>query len=52
MCAYNVRRNKTVDHEPPSGTARILDLLREAGIVIVGVGVMYLVYWLAQRFLF
>jgi hypothetical protein len=52
MCAYNVRKNKSVDHEPPSGPARTLDLIREAGIWSLGLGVMYLVYWLAQRFLF
>lgn len=52
MCAYNVRKNGTVDHDPASGSDRRLNLLRELGIVLAGVALLYLVYWLARRFLF
>ncbi len=42
MCAYNVRKNKSVDHEPASGAARTLDFFRDLGIpapdVHLGVG--------------
>ncbi|MBK6778373.1 MAG: hypothetical protein KA180_12415 [Gemmatimonadales bacterium] len=52
MCAYNVRKNKSVDHEPASGAARTLDFFRDLGIWAAGVGALYLVYWLARRYLF
>jgi hypothetical protein len=52
MCAYNVRESKRVDHDPASGEARTLNLVREIGIWLLGLSAMYLVYWLARRFLF
>jgi hypothetical protein len=52
MCAYNVRKNRSIDHQPASGPERTLNLFREAGIWALGAALMYLVYWLARRFLF
>jgi hypothetical protein len=52
MCAYNVRKNKRVDYDPASGDDRTQNLFREIGIWVVGLLAMYLVYWLARRFLF
>lgn len=52
MCAYNVRHSRSVDHEPATGTARTRNLVREIGLWAFGIGLMYLVYWLARRFLF
>jgi len=52
MCAYNVRHSKSLDHSPASGPARVLNLLRELALWAVGAGLMYLVYWLARRYLF
>jgi hypothetical protein len=49
--AYNVRHSKSVDHEPAQGAERKLNLLREVGAWALGLVVMYLVYWLARRFL-
>lgn len=51
MCAYNVRQNKSLDHEPAKGAARVANTLRELGAWGVGLAVMYLVYWLVRRFL-
>ena len=52
MCAYNVRKNKRVDNDPASGGDRTTNRVREIGIWVVGLTTMYLVYWLARRFLF
>lgn len=52
MCAYNVRQNKSLDHEPAKGAARTANGLREIGAWALGLGVMYLVFWLVKRFLF
>jgi hypothetical protein len=52
MCAYNVRKNRSIDHQPAKGAERTLNLLREAGIWLLGAVLMYAVYWLARRFLF
>ncbi len=52
MCAYNVRKSGKVDFDPATGTERALNRVREAGILVVVAGLMYLVYWLARRFLF
>jgi hypothetical protein len=52
MCAYNIRRTKQVDHDPATGKARMRNLVRELGIVAIGVGLLYFVYWLARRYLF
>ncbi len=52
MCAYNVRQNKSLDHEPAKGAARTANSLRELGAWALGLGVMYLVFWLVRRFLF
>lgn len=50
--AYNVRHSKSVDHVPATGAERAKNLLREVLVWVVGLGVMYAVYWLARRFLF
>jgi hypothetical protein len=52
MCAYNVRKNKSLDHDPAAGHARKLNLFREAGTWAVGLLAMWLVYWLVRHFLF
>jgi len=52
MCAYNVRQNKSLDHEPAKGAARVANTFREVAAWAVGLGAMYLVYWLVKRFLF
>lgn len=52
MCAYNVRINKRVDYDPASGVDRTANLAREIAIWVVGLMMMYLVYWLARTFLF
>jgi hypothetical protein len=52
MCAYNVRRNKSLDHDPAEGSARRLNRLKELAAWIIGALVMYLVYRLARRYLF
>jgi hypothetical protein len=52
MCAYNVRKNKRVDYDPASGEERTHNRLREVGIWLLGLSAMYIVYWLARRFLF
>ena len=51
MCAYNVRRSKQVDHEPARGTARTLNLVGEAAIFAISLGMLYCVYWLVRRYL-
>ena len=52
MCAYNVRQNKSLDHDPAAGPARKLNLFREAGAWAIGLASMALVYWLVRRYLF
>jgi hypothetical protein len=52
MCAYNVRKNKSLDHEPAAGHARQINLIREAGAWTVGIVAMWLVYRLVRHFLF
>jgi len=52
MCAYNVRRKKSLDVIPATGWRRTADFLREVLTWTVGLGAMYAVYWLARRFLF
>ena len=52
MAAYNVRRSGRVDHDPATGQERKLNRLRELAAWAIGLGAMYLVYWLARRFLF
>lgn len=51
MCAYNVRQNKSLDHDPAAGQARRLNLFREAAAWAFGLAVMYLVYRLVRHFL-
>ena len=51
MCAYNVRKNKSLDHDPAEGRGRRLNQLREVGAWTVGIAVMYLVYRLVRHFL-
>lgn len=52
MCAYNVRKNKSVDYEPASGEQRKRNRFREIGIWLLGFGAMYVVYWLTRKYLF
>jgi hypothetical protein len=50
--AYNVRKNKSLDHDPAEGAARRVNRMRELGAWAVGIVAMYAVYWLVRRFLF
>ena len=50
--AYNIRKNKSVDHEPATGTERQKNGLRELGSLAFGLLVMFFVYLLVRRFLF
>lgn len=52
MCAYNVRQNRRVDHDPATGEERVQNRMREIGIWALGIAAMYAVYWLVRRFLF
>jgi hypothetical protein len=52
MSAYNVRRNKSIDHEPASGSRRSSNLVREVGAFVIGAVALWGVYWLVRRFLF
>jgi len=52
MCAYNVRHNRSLDHEPATGARRMANRLREWGAWALGLAALYGVYWLARRFLF
>ncbi len=52
MCAYNVRASKRVDFDPASGRERMLNHVREIGILITGLTAMLLVYLLAKHVLF
>jgi hypothetical protein len=52
MCAYNVRKNKRVDYDPPSAAERAQHQQREFGVILFGVTAMALVFWLARRVLF
>ncbi|MGH7701833.1 MAG: hypothetical protein ACREMO_01975 [Gemmatimonadales bacterium] len=51
MCAYNIRKNKSVGHEPARGRKRALDFIDELAVVATCLGAMYLVYLLGKRFL-
>jgi hypothetical protein len=50
--AYNIRKNKSVDHEPATGAERQMNGLQELGAWAFGLVVMFLVYLLVRRFLF
>lgn len=52
MCAYNIRQNKSLDHDPAAGHARKVNLFREAGAWAIGLASMAVVYWLVRRYLF
>jgi hypothetical protein len=52
MCAYNVRKSGKVDYDPATGPDLTLNRVREVGAWALGIGLMYLVYWLVRRFLF
>ncbi|HSE67624.1 MAG TPA: hypothetical protein VLB12_11585 [Gemmatimonadales bacterium] len=52
MCAYNIRSNRRVDHDPAAGTRRFLNLLREIVIVLIGLATLYGVYRLVRIYLF
>jgi hypothetical protein len=49
--AYNIRRNRRVDHEPATGMLRQKNQLIEIGAWALGVAVMGGVYWLVRHFL-
>lgn len=49
--AYNVRQNKSLDHDPAAGHARKLNLIREVGAWAIGLMTMGVVYWLVRRYL-
>lgn len=49
--AYNIRRSRSVDHEPAQGVLRQRNQVLEIGAWAFGVGVMAGVYWLARHFL-
>jgi len=50
--AYNVRKNRSLDHDPAKGAARQLNRVREIGAWTVGIVLMAVVVWLVRRFLF
>lgn len=49
--AYNIRLNRSVDHEPATGIKRQRNLVLEIGAWSLGVAVMLGVYWLTRHFL-
>ena len=51
MSAYNIRKSKSVDHEPARGPRRWWDFARELGVLAVCLVIIYLVYLLVKRFL-
>jgi hypothetical protein len=51
MCAYNVRRKKSLDNDPESGVTRATNFLRSLGIWTLGGLAIYLLYLLATRYL-
>jgi hypothetical protein len=51
MCAYNVRKNKRVDYDPPSDAERAQNQLQEIGVILSGLTAMAMVGWLAVRVL-
>jgi len=52
MCAYNVRRKKSLDNDPGSGVSRATNILRSIGIWALGALAIYLLYLLSTRYLF
>lgn len=50
--AYNVRKNKRVDYDPPTDHERAQHQLRELGVILFGLTAIAMVFWLAQRVLF
>lgn len=52
MCAYNVRQNKRVDYDPPTRETRAQHQTQELWLVLFGLTVMALIFWLARRVLF
>jgi hypothetical protein len=51
MCAYNVRQNKRIDHDPPTQAERAQHQLREFGVILFGLTAIILVFWMAGRIL-
>ena len=51
MCAYNVRKNKRVDYDPPTEAERSQHQLREFGVILFGLTAIALVFWMARRVL-
>lgn len=52
MCAYNVRRKKSLDNDPEHGVSRATNLLRSLVIWALGGVAIYLLYLLSTRYLF
>jgi hypothetical protein len=52
MCAYNIRHKKRLDHDPAAGPRRLLNLVREVVIVLIGLATLYGVYRLVRIYLF
>lgn len=52
MCAYNVRRKKSLDNDPEGGASRAANFLRSLGIWALGGLALYLLYLLSTRYLF
>lgn len=51
MCAYNVRRKRSADVEPPRGWSRVRHRLIELVFLAICAAVGYAVWLLARRFL-
>ena len=51
MCAYNVRKNKRVDYDPPNDAERAQNQLQEIGVILSSLTAMAMVAWLALRVL-
>jgi len=49
--AYNVRKNKRVDYDPPTAAERAQNQLQELGIILFSLTAMALVVWMALRVL-
>jgi hypothetical protein len=49
--AYNIRRSRSVDHEPATGALRQRNRVIEIAAWTLGVAVMAGVYWLTRHFL-
>jgi hypothetical protein len=52
MCAYNVRRKRSLDTDPERGVSRATNFLRSLAIWALGALAIYLLYLLSTRYLF